>query len=273
MAWPLQQNPRSFHDTRSSGNLGSAEVGTFRTDTRYLPQRPGSEDKQFTEGKLNFFAGPGPPAFRFGSDQYRILHGDQAVPAGAWSFFKPCVLQAEPIQGGKHDEQEVLHCRNADVRRTGIHQHWPSPAALDDARLQTDLSRSQFFRGHQNAGFRRAMDGSLGAGCLGRAEDFLGYVFLKSQVYEGKSIAVLVGVASTGLITSVRVKGSENIEEEFLAQFRGKSVRGNFNLVRAPEDLLPVPAGIRLMPDKADLSESITFALREIAQAAGEVIR
>lgn len=110
-------------------------------------------------------------------------------------------------------------------------------------------------------------------GAWGRAEDFLGYVFLKSQVYEGKSIAVLVGVASTGLITSVRVKGSENIEEEFLAQFRGKSVRGNFNLVRAPEDLLPVPAGIRLMPDKADLSESITFALREIAQAAGEVIR
>lgn len=110
-------------------------------------------------------------------------------------------------------------------------------------------------------------------GAWGRAEDFLGYVFLKSQVYEGKSIAVLVGVASTGLITSVRVKGSENIEEEFLAQFRGKSVRGNFNLVRAPEDLLPVPAGIRAMAGNLALSESIAQSVKEIASAANEVMK
>ncbi|NUM68838.1 hypothetical protein HUU39_26825 [candidate division KSB1 bacterium] len=96
---------------------------------------------------------------------------------------------------------------------------------------------------------------------------------MKSQVYEGKSIAVLVGVTSTGRITSVRVKGSENVEAEFLAQFRGKSVRGNFKLMRSPEDLLSVPAGIRAMAGNLALSESIAQSVKEIASAANEVMK
>lgn len=110
-------------------------------------------------------------------------------------------------------------------------------------------------------------------GSWGPAEEFRGYIFFKSQQHEGKTIAVLVGVTNTGTIASVKVKGLAGVEEEFLAQFYGKSVRQNFALARTPEDLLSVPAKIRMMQGNLSLSESLVQAINDIALAAVNVMK
>lgn len=109
-------------------------------------------------------------------------------------------------------------------------------------------------------------------GAWGPAEEFRGYIFFKSQQHEGKTIAVLAGVTNTGTIAGVKVKGLAGVDEEFLAQFCGKSVQQNFALARTPEDLLSVPAKIRMMQGNLALSESIVQAINDIAPAANRVL-
>jgi len=110
-------------------------------------------------------------------------------------------------------------------------------------------------------------------GAWGPAEEFLGYVFLKSLQHEGKTIGVLVGMTSTGIISKVSVKGLAGVDEEFLAQFRGKTSQNNFDLARTPEDLLFVPAKIRAMQGNPALSESIAQGVKEIATSAIKVVK
>jgi hypothetical protein len=110
-------------------------------------------------------------------------------------------------------------------------------------------------------------------GSWGPAEEFLGYVFLKSLQHEDKMIDILVGMTSTGVISSVRVKGLSGVDEEFLAQFRGKTLKNNFDLARTPEDLLVVPARIRAMQGNLALSESIAQGVKEIAASANKVVK
>ncbi len=104
-------------------------------------------------------------------------------------------------------------------------------------------------------------------------EEFFGYVFLKSLQHDGKTIQVLVGMTKTGVISGVRVKGVDGVDEEFLAQFRGKTSQNNFDLARTPEDLLFVPAKLKAMQGNLALSESIVQGVKEIATSANKVIK
>lgn len=110
-------------------------------------------------------------------------------------------------------------------------------------------------------------------GAWGPAEEFRGYVFFKSQQHEGKTFSVLVGVTNTGTLSTVKVKGLNNVADEFLAQFSGKSVRQSFALARTPEDLLSMPAMIRVMQDNGALSESIVQVVKDIALSANQVLK
>lgn len=107
----------------------------------------------------------------------------------------------------------------------------------------------------------------------GPPEEFLGYVFHKSLQYEGKTLEVLVGMNNTGVISKVSVRGMAGITDEFLAQYRGKTLRDNFDLVRTPEELLVVPAGIKAMQANLALSESIAQSVKEIIVSANKVVK
>lgn len=104
------------------------------------------------------------------------------------------------------------------------------------------------------------------------AEEFLGYVFLKTVQHEGNTLKVLVGVTKNGAIASVHVKGSNGIAEEFLAQFRGKKLTSNFDLAQTSEDLLSVPTPLQAMHGKRALSASLASSVKEIMQAAAQVL-
>jgi hypothetical protein len=110
-------------------------------------------------------------------------------------------------------------------------------------------------------------------GAWGPPEEFLGYIFLKSLQHEGKTIDVLVGMRNTGVISSVRIKGIGGIDDEFLAQYRGKTAQDNFDLARTPEDLLVVPARVKSIQGNPALSESIAQAVKEIAISANKAIK
>jgi hypothetical protein len=110
-------------------------------------------------------------------------------------------------------------------------------------------------------------------GSWGPPEEFLGYVFLKPQQHEGKTIGVLVGMTNTGIISKVSVKGLDGVDEAFLAQFCGKALQDNFDLMRTPEDLLVVPAKIRAMQGNLALSENIAQGVKAIAASASKVVK
>lgn len=110
-------------------------------------------------------------------------------------------------------------------------------------------------------------------GSWGPPEEFLGYVFCKSLQHEGRTFDILVGMTNTGVIADVRAKGLAGVDQEYLTQFRGKTALNNFDLARTPEDLLFVPLKIKAMREKLALSESIAQGVKEIARAAGKVIR
>ena len=107
----------------------------------------------------------------------------------------------------------------------------------------------------------------------GPAEEFQGYVFMKSLQHEGATLGVMVGVTNTGVISTVSVKGQAGVSEEFLAQFHGKALQGNFEVARTAEDLLFVPAKIKAMQGNLALSESLAQSVKEIAAAAGKVVQ
>lgn len=109
-------------------------------------------------------------------------------------------------------------------------------------------------------------------GAWGPAEEFLGYVFLKSLQHENKTIEVVAGVTSRGVISSISVKGIDGVAAEFLAQFHGKTIQDNFDLARTPEDLLYVPVKVKAMQGNLALSESIAQSVKEIALSAKQVI-
>ena len=107
----------------------------------------------------------------------------------------------------------------------------------------------------------------------GPAEEFLGYVFFKSTRHEGKTIGVLVGMSNTGVISKVSIKGLDSVDEKFLAQFRDKTLKDDFDLIRTPEDSHVVPAKIKAMQGNLALSESIAQGVKEIALSARQVIK
>ncbi len=110
-------------------------------------------------------------------------------------------------------------------------------------------------------------------GSWGPPEELLGYVFLKALQYEGKTLEVLVGMKNTGVISKVCVRGMAGITDEFLAQYRGKTSRDNFDLARTPEDELVVPARMKAMQGDLALSESIAHGVKEIVMSASKLVK
>lgn len=109
-------------------------------------------------------------------------------------------------------------------------------------------------------------------GSWGPPEEFYGYVFLKSLQYKGKTINLLAGVTRKGEIIGVCVRGIDGVDENFLAQFKGKTLKDSFDLVQKPEDLLSVPIKIKPMQGNLALSENIAQGVKDIAQSADKVI-
>ncbi|MDZ7290330.1 MAG: hypothetical protein ONB44_08625 [candidate division KSB1 bacterium] len=156
------------------------------------------------------------------------------------------------------------------------------PASMAAAQMPSELTpadcRSIFSRANSSEAIRTLESGvqwteAWEHGAWGSPEEFLGYIFLNSLQHEGRTIGVLVGMTNTGVITEVRLKGLDGVEEEFLAQFRGKTVQDNFDLARTPEDLLFLPAKIKAMQGNFALSESIARGVKEIAMAAIKVVK
>ncbi|MCA9741546.1 MAG: hypothetical protein H6695_19920 [Deferribacteres bacterium] len=142
----------------------------------------------------------------------------------------------------------------------------------------TERDCNMFFpRSHSNE-MTRSLDTGVSfaevweQGSWGPAEEFYGFVFVKTVQYQGKNIDLLAGVSKTGKILGVRAKGNESVNDAFLAQFKGLTYESNFDLVQTQNDLLSVPSKIKSMQGKVDLSQSIAQGIKEIAQAANTVI-
>ena len=155
-------------------------------------------------------------------------------------------------------------------------------ASMSVAQAQSALTQQDYrtiFPGANASEATRALESGVlyteawELGAWGPAEEFLGYIFFKSLQHEGKMIDVLVGMTSTGVISSVRVKGIDGVADEFLAQFCGKTSQDNFDLARTPEDLLVVPAKIRAMQGNLALSASIAQGVKESVAAANNVVK
>lgn len=105
------------------------------------------------------------------------------------------------------------------------------------------------------------------------ANKLLGYVFLKSVTHEGKTFNLVVGVNKSGAIAGVRVKGADEMPEEFLAQFHGKTERYNFEVACTADDIMYVPLKIKAMRDNIPLSESIAQGVKAIATLAPALLK
>jgi len=108
---------------------------------------------------------------------------------------------------------------------------------------------------------------------LESADEFLGYVFLKPVTHEGGTLDMLVGVNKSGVIAGVKVRGADDVAEEFLAQFHGKTEQHNFEVACTTDDLMYVPLKIKAMRGNIPLSESIAQGVKAIAILAPRVIK
>jgi len=102
----------------------------------------------------------------------------------------------------------------------------------------------------------------------GEPDKLIGYVLVRKLDYCGIEMRVLVGIGLDGEISKVLVKGPEAIEQEFLAQFEGKSLRSNFEIAKAPEDLLFVPAKIKAISGKVEICEEIAKTVSALMKSA-----
>lgn len=100
------------------------------------------------------------------------------------------------------------------------------------------------------------------------ADKFLGYVFFKSITHENETFDLLVGVNRAGVIQGVTVKGAEEVTEEFLAQFHGKTAQNDFAVACTSDDLMYVPLKIKAMRGNIALSQSIAQSVKEISALA-----
>jgi hypothetical protein len=104
-------------------------------------------------------------------------------------------------------------------------------------------------------------------------EEFLGFVSLSTLDLEGNPVHLLVGVEPNGSISKVIVKETDAIDTEFLAQFEGKNLKANFEIVCTPEDLMFVPRKIKAMRGKQEMSESIAKEVKGILGIADDLFK
>jgi len=99
-------------------------------------------------------------------------------------------------------------------------------------------------------------------------DEFAGYVFLKTIDSANAEMRVLVGVFPNGEIAKVVVNGPEAIDDEFLEQFEGKSLRSSFEIAKTLDDLLFVPAKIKAISGKVEISEEIAKTVSALIKSA-----
>lgn len=122
---------------------------------------------------------------------------------------------------------------------------------------------------------RRSRDMNGGVYCRawykGYADDvdeFLGYVFLKGIPFEGRKLNLLIGVTEDGRIFRVKSEETNSINQEFLVQFEGKTLRNNFEIARTIEDVLYVPSKVKAMHGDIQTSQTISDAVKEVLSSA-----
>ena len=104
-------------------------------------------------------------------------------------------------------------------------------------------------------------------------EHLLGYVFLRSVQVEGKQLHLLVGINENGAISKVAARDPEMVEDEFLAQFDGRTVNSSFECARTLEDLRFVPAMLKAMRGKQGASDLIAEEIQSTMISAQTLLK
>lgn len=101
-----------------------------------------------------------------------------------------------------------------------------------------------------------------------REDEFLGYVFLSTVSVSGQDIHLVVGVSEIGEIAKVAVKETGIVEEEFLAQFKGKNEKSSFEIAQTGDDFRTIPAMVKEIRNKKELSVAIAKEVQAIINTA-----
>ena len=125
---------------------------------------------------------------------------------------------------------------------------------------------------------QQAGDGSLyreawHGGHEDETDELLGYVFLKALKNQENEIELLVGVDADGKISKVKARRKETIDEQFLSQFKGRSLNSNFEIARTPDEFLHVPAKLKAINGDFQLSENIARTVHGTLQSAARLLK
>jgi len=145
-----------------------------------------------------------------------------------------------------------------------------SLTAKDCALIFTEANSFEKIRTHETG----VIYGEVWAnGTTETPDAFLGYVLAKTVKHGDSLLDILVGVNKTGVINAVKVKGLDEVPEEFLAQFHGKTGQYNFEVACTADDIMYVPLKIKAMRGNIPLSESITQGVKAIATLAPALLK
>lgn len=148
------------------------------------------------------------------------------------------------------------------------------PVLLAPALAQPALSRQECARIFQSADACKSIQ-RVDSAWVAEAWDsghepgeakFLGHVLRQAMVFEGDSMSLLIGLDAEGKIVKVLADGSIAVAEEFLVQFQGRSRSDSLMLAEHVEDLLYVPARIKPMRGRLELSAAIIQKIKAALQ-------
>ncbi len=99
-------------------------------------------------------------------------------------------------------------------------------------------------------------------------DQFLGYVFSVTFLYEGSTIKLIIGLSVSKKISNVVLFGTQAVSQEFLAQFNGRSFSDSFEIATTTDDILFVPSKIKPMRDEVPFSQVISYEVEGIMNIA-----
>ncbi len=102
-------------------------------------------------------------------------------------------------------------------------------------------------------------------------DEFLGYVFAKPLLIQGKQTRLLVGVTESGRISRVKLEGNDLINQEFLSQFEEKRLGDDFEIAKSLDDILYVPSGLKGIRGDLETSRLIAGAVKEVLVSAAKI--
>jgi len=102
-------------------------------------------------------------------------------------------------------------------------------------------------------------------------DEFLGYVFPETFLYEGNNIKIIIGLSKSKKISNIVVLSIQSVSEEFMSQFKGRSSGDSFEIAQTPDDLLSIPSKLKPMSENVLLSRKIASIVKEILISASSV--